>query len=114
MGKLLRQYSDIDVVISQNDDMTFGAIEAMRKRGITTGRDGDVMIVSFDACHEALTMVYNGLINVDIECNPIQGDYVSEVIRKLENGETVEKEYFVDEQVFTKENVADSLSSRAY
>ena len=114
MGKLLRQYSDIDVVISQNDDMTFGAIEAMRKRGITTGREGDVMIVSFDACHEALTMVYNGLINVDIECNPIQGDYVSEVIRKLENGETVEKEYFVDEQVFTKENVADSLSSRAY
>ncbi|MBQ2580239.1 MAG: hypothetical protein II574_01275, partial [Ruminococcus sp.] len=28
MGKLLREFSDIDVVISQNDDMTFGAVFA--------------------------------------------------------------------------------------
>ena len=114
MGKLLREFSDIDVVISQNDDMTFGAVAAMRSRGITTGIDGQVIVVSFDACHEALTMVYNGTINVDIECNPMQGEYVSQIIKKLENGESVEKENSVDEVVFTKENVLESLDSRAY
>lgn len=114
MGKILSKYREIDVVISQNDDMTFGAVEAMRKRGISTGIDGDVMVVSFDACHNALTMVYNGTINVDIECNPIQGEYVSQIIKKLENGETVEKENFVDEEVFTKENVLGALDSRTY
>ena len=72
------------------------------------------MVVSFDACHNALTMVYNGTINVDIECNPIQGEYVSQIIKKLENGETVEKENFVDEEVFTKENVLGALDSRTY
>jgi simple sugar transport system substrate-binding protein len=114
MGKLLREFSDIDVVISQNDDMTFGAVAAMRSRGISTGIDGQVLVVSFDACHEALTMVYNGTINVDIECNPMQGEYVSEIIKKLENGESVEKENSVDEVVFTKDNVLEALDSRAY
>ena len=35
MEKYLQKYKDIDVVVSQNDDMTFGAIEAIscgRKR----------------------------------------------------------------------------------
>lgn len=114
MGKLLREYDDIDVVVSQNDDMTFGAVDAMRKKGISTGVGGDVTIISFDACHEALTMVYNGIINVDIECNPIQGEYVSDVIKKLEAGESIDKEYFVDEEVFTKENVTNALDNRAY
>ncbi len=114
MIKILRETTDIDVLISQNDDMTFGAIEAMRERGITTGVDGDVIVVSFDACHEALVMVYNGIINLDIECNPIQGEYISDVIRMLEDGLPVEKEYFVEEQIFTKDNVAPFLDSRAY
>ncbi|MCR4989316.1 MAG: ABC transporter substrate-binding protein [Lachnospiraceae bacterium] len=114
MTRMLRKYPRIDVLISQNDDMTFGAIDSFRQAGITTGINGDVTIVSFDACHEALTMVYNGVINVDIECNPIQGEYVSEVIKKLENGETVDKEYFVEEQVFTKENVKEALEKRQY
>ena len=44
----------------------------------------------------------------------MQGEYVSQIIKKLENGESVEKENSVDEVVFTKENVLESLDSRAY
>lgn len=29
MARLLEKYEDIDVVVSQNDDMTFGALEAI-------------------------------------------------------------------------------------
>lgn len=114
MKKLITQFPDIDVVVSQNDDMTFGAIEAINDAGMTTGVDGDIVIISFDSCREALEMVKDGRINVDIECNPLQGEYVSEVIKLLEKGETVQKEYIVDERVFTQDNVSIYLDGRTY
>ena len=114
MKHFLKTYPDIDVLVSQNDDMTFGALEAIEEAGRSAGADGDIIVISFDAVGDALAMVEQGKINVDIECNPEQGDYVSEVIRKLERGESVEKEYIVEEQVFTQENVSQYLDGRTY
>lgn len=109
MRDFLRRYQDIDVVVSQNDDMTFGAIEAIRESGRTVGVDGDIVILSFDAVRNALDMVASGDINVDIECNPNQGDYLLRVIDMLEAGEQVERRYFVEEDIFTIENVTQEL-----
>ena len=115
MKTFLRRYPDIDVVVSQNDDMTFGAIEAIREAGRTVGVNGEISIISFDAVHGALEMVAEGVINVDIECNPNQGEYLSEVIAMLENGEEVEKNYYVEEDVFTIDNVTEEvLQERNY
>lgn len=115
MRGFLRRYPDIDVVVSQNDDMTFGAIEAIRESGRTVGVGGDIMIISFDAVESALEMVAEGTINVDIECNPNQGEYLLEVIDRLEAGEPVEKQYYVEEDVFTIENVTkEVLDERSY
>lgn len=109
METFLKRYPDIDVVVSQNDDMTFGAIEAIRESGQTVGIDGDITIISFDAVHDALEMVAEGTINVDIECNPNQGEYLSRVIDMLEAGQEVEQQYYVEENVFTIENVTEEL-----
>lgn len=115
MSSFLKKHEDIDVVISQNDDMTFGAIEAIREAGRTVGVDGDITIISFDAVHDALEMVAEGTINVDIECNPDQGEYISEVIRLLESGQEVEKCYYVEEGVYTMDNVTkEVLDQRTY
>lgn len=114
MAKLLRQNQDIDVVVSQNDEMTFGAMEAIQEAGFTTGIYGDMILISYDGVRDALELVDRGKINCEIECNPLQGELLAEVIRKLEAGETVEKEYFVEELVFTRENVKDYLPTRAY
>ena len=54
-------------------------------------------------------MVQSGIINVDIECNPNQGEYISEVIRSLEEGREVEKKYYVEEHVYTMENVTEEI-----
>lgn len=54
MEKYLQKYKDIDVVVSQNDDMTFGAIEAIRAAGKTTGTGGDITLISFDGTRSAL------------------------------------------------------------
>lgn len=109
MRNFLRKYDDIDVVISQNDDMTFGAIEAIQESGRSVGVDGDIIIVSFDAVKSALEMVSEGIINVDIECNPNQGEYLLRVIDDLEAGRPVEKQYYVEENVFKKQNVTEEL-----
>lgn len=115
MRGFLRKYSDIDVVVSQNDDMTFGAIEAIRESGRTVGVDGDIMIISFDAVEAALEKVAEGTINVVVECNPNQGEYLLQVIDKLEAGEPVERQYYVEEDVFTMENVTEEvLKERNY
>lgn len=109
MERLLRKYERIDVLISQNDDMTFGALEAIRQAGISVGTEKDMIIISFDAVKNALKLVEQGMITADVECNPNQGMYAEQVIRKLENQEAVAKLYFVPERVFTRENVSQRL-----
>lgn len=114
MEQILAEHKDIDVLVSQNDDMTFGALDALEDAGITTGVDGDVTVISFDAVKSALELVQAGKINVDIECNPEQGPYIEDVIRMLENGETLESNYYVPEKIFTQENVGQYINDRSY
>lgn len=108
MENLLHRYEDIDVLISQNDDMTFGALEAIHEAGLTTGEDGDIIVISFDAVQSALQLVAEGVITADIECNPNQGEYAGAAIQKMEEGKPVAKLYFVPEDVYTKENAPDA------
>lgn len=42
------------------------------------------------------------MINVDIECNPLQGTYIQEIINRLEDGESVDKINYVEEKVYTQ------------
>lgn len=114
MEQFLGKYPNIDVVVSQNDDMTFGVLQAMDEKGITTGVNGDVILISFDAVREALELVAQGVINVDVECNPVQGEYIADILYRLENNEMVEKENCVKEQIFTPENVGEYLDTRTY
>ena len=114
MKQYLEKYDDIDVIFSQNDDMTFGAVEALREAGIYVGEGDDIRILSIDGGKSALQMVTEGIIDVDVECNPEQGEKVAEIIRKMENGETVERKYMVENRVFTKDNVQEYIYSRTY
>lgn len=100
MEYFLETYEDIDVVISENDNMTFGAIEAIKEAGFKLGRNGDIMIISFDAVRDALLLVQKGEIAADFECNPITPPLVEEIIQRLERGEEVEKVQYVDETYF--------------
>lgn len=100
MEYFLDTYDDIDVVISENDNMTFGAVDAIHAAGQTCGPNGDIVMISFDATHAALESMLNGEVHADFECNPLLGVMASEVIQKLEKGESVEKIQYVEEQYF--------------
>lgn len=115
MKRLLDTYEDIDVIVSQNDDMTFGVLETLKNAGIEAGADGDVIVISFDAVRSALEKVESGEINVDIECNPEQGPYIERVIQTLEEGGKAEKYSYVPEQIFTQDNLSRELiDERSY
>lgn len=102
----------IDVVFAENDDMALGAIEAIKAAGKKPGED--IIIITFDAGHEAFVRMIAGEINCACECNPLHGPRVAEIINSLENGGTVEKIQFVEEGVFDQSNAAEVLPSRLY
>lgn len=112
MESFLKSYADIDVVIAENDNMAFGAIDAIKAAGKDPG--SDIIIVSFDAVRAAFESMIAGDMNVSVECNPLHGPRVAEIIQKLEAGETVDKIQYVDEGVFPAETAADIIDSRAY
>lgn len=112
MSRFLNEFDDIDVVVAQNDDMAFGAIDALEEAGIRPGED--VLVISFDGSKRALQYVKEGKINVDVECNPLSGPLLSEVIRKVSAGVPVEKQYYMEEKVFTRENAGEYIEDREY
>ena len=92
MESILKQSGDdIDVVYCENDNEAFGAMDAMKAAGVSYGVDGDVILVSFDACTAGLQYVQSGDITADFECNPLAAPFVEEVIKQLQAGETPEK-----------------------
>lgn len=114
MKAFLKKYQDIDVVVCQNDDEAFGAIEAIEEAGLTCGPDGDIIIISFDATKNAFEQMIAGKIHVDVECNPLEGPLVAELIQKLHAGEKPETMQYMKEGVFTAENAAEDIKSRVY
>ena len=101
MESFIKSYEgQFNVVVCQNDNEAYGALDAMDAAGITYGVDGDVIIVSFDATHDGLQYTLDGKINCDVECNPIQAGVVSEVIQKMAAGEEYDEVTLVEDQAF--------------
>lgn len=102
---------EIDVVYCENDNIAFGALQALKEQGFPCGREG-VNIITFDATRGALTECLNGNIALAVECNPLLGPLVEETIRTMEAGGAPEKHRYVEEQVFTAENLNEALIER--
>ena len=114
MESVLKQNSDIDVVYCENDNEAFGAIDAIEAAGKTVGKDG-ITVISFDTTRAGLNDVLAGKISLDVECNPLHGPRVQEIIEKLEAGEEVDKTAYVDETQFDSETITqEMIDERAY
>ncbi len=112
MEKVLEQNLDIDILISENDDMTLGAIEVMERNGIRPGKD--IVIVSFDGVRAAFEAMIEGKINCTMECNPLSGKPFVDAIRKVLNGDPVDKRVYVQEELFLADTAADYIENRKY
>lgn len=115
MTNYLKHSQDFDVIYSENDNMTFGAMRALDEAGITYGENGKVKIVTFDATKRALQLCLEGKINLCVECNPLHGPLVEELIQKYRNGEQIQETVYISESVFTKENLTQEfIDQRTY
>lgn len=109
---LLQNGTEFNVIYSENDNMAYGAIQALKN----AGRDPkDVIIISFDANRAALEKMLAGEIDFDVECNPLHGPRVQAIIEELEKGQTPPKFTYVKETAFDAETLSpDVLEWREY
>ncbi len=113
MEALLKKHGkDIEILFSHNDDMALGAIQAIEEAGLKPGKD--IMIVSIDAIHEGVQAVVDGKINCTVECNPLFGPRVYDMIENILAGKPVEKQVYNVDQLFDSSNAAQVLPSRKY
>ena len=119
MESILKSTPKIDVVYAENDNMAWGAIDAIKAAGKVPGKD--IIVICFDAVRESFNKIINGEeINCAVECNPLHGPRVAEIIQTLEKGGSVDKVQYVTELVFDKNGVgnarkaADELPNRKY
>ena len=111
MESYIKSYKDFNVVVCQNDNEAYGAMDAMDAAGITYGEGGDVIIVSYDATHDGLQYTLDGKISINVECNPLQAGFASDVIKKLEAGESVDKWTLVEDKAFVAPSISTSLAT---
>ena len=93
--------SKFNVIYAENDDMAKGAVAALDKANISHGVGKDVIVMGFDCNKWALQELLDQNWNYDGQCNPVQAAYIDEIIKKVQNGETLtEKTIIMDEKGF--------------
>jgi ABC-type sugar transport system substrate-binding protein len=109
---LLKSNPDVDLIYAHNDDMGLGAIEAIEAAGKVPGKD--IKIVTVDAVKDGMTALAAGKINFIVECSPLLGPQLMDIVKKVKAGEPVEKRILTVETTFTTEQAKTELPNRKY
>lgn len=112
MEAFLKSNPDIDVLYAHNDDMGLGAIEAIEGAGKKPGTD--IKIITVDAVKDGMQALADGKINFIVECSPLLGPQLMELVKKVHAGETVETRVITKETTFTQEQAKAALPERQY
>lgn len=112
MESFLNSEKGIDVVFAHNDDMGLGAIEAIEAAGLEPGKD--IKIITVDAVKDGMTALSEGKINFIVECNPLLGDQLMDLAKKVVAGEEVPERVVTEETTFTQEQATEVLADRKY
>lgn len=89
---------DFNIIYAENDGMARGAVAALDEAGITHGVGGKVIVMGFDCNRWALREVLAGTWNYDGQCSPFQAQVISDMIQKLEAGETLDQKIVISEE----------------
>ncbi|MDO4232211.1 MAG: sugar ABC transporter substrate-binding protein [Lautropia sp.] len=98
---------EFDAVISNNDEMAIGAIQALK----TSGTDMDEMIVAgIDGTADGLAAMKAGDLDVTVfQSGKGQGEGAVDAALKLAKGEKVEQKIFIPFELVTPANVAEYM-----
>lgn len=112
MEAFLKSQPKIDVLYAHNDDMALGAIEAIEAAGKVPGKD--IKIVSVDGVRDALQALADGKINHVVECNPLLGPQLMDLVKKVAAGEQVPPRIETAETEFDQAAAKTALPQRQY
>ena len=112
MQALLKAHKDIDVLYAHNDDMGLGAIQAIEEAGKKPGED--IKIITVDAVRDGMQALADGKSNFRVECTPLLGGQLMEIVKKVHADEPVERRIVTEETVFDQEAAKKALPSRQY
>lgn len=112
MQAFLKAHKDIDVLYAHNDDMALGAIQAIEAAGLKPGED--IIIISVDAVKDGMIAASEGKINFIVECNPMLGPQLMEMVKDVVDGVEIPRRVATEEATFTSEEALEALPTRAY
>jgi galactofuranose transport system substrate-binding protein len=112
METFLQSTPKIDVLYAHNDDMGLGAIEAIEAAGKKPGQD--IKIITVDAVKDGMTALSEGKINYIVECSPLLGPQLMDIVKQVKSGGTPEKRILTKETTFTQEQAKTELPNRQY
>lgn len=99
---------EFDAVISNNDEMAIGAIQALKAAGKDLSK---IVIGGVDATQDALAAMQAGDLDVTVFQDAAgQGKGSLDAALKLAKGEKVEKKVYIPFQLVTPENVKDFVA----
>ncbi len=101
---------EFNIVYAENDGMADGVVAALDAKGISHGKDGDVIIMGFDCNKWALEKVLAGEWNFDGQCSPFQAEKIDAMIKTLAEGGEIEglnelNQYINDETFFETDTI---------
>lgn len=110
----LKESKDVQGIFGQNDEMAFGAIEALKEAGLVPAED--VKVISVDATSGAFQAMLDKTLNVAVECNPLLAPQVYEAALAAMNGEALPKWIPSEEGIFfmTDPNLQTIAEGRKY
>ncbi|KJS10994.1 MAG: rhizopine-binding protein [Hoeflea sp. BRH_c9] len=108
MTNWLSTGTQFDAVISNNDEMAIGAIQALKANGINMA---DVIVGGIDATQDALVAMQAGDLDVTVFQDAHgQGSGALDAALKLAKGEAVDQKVYIPFQLVTPDNMGDFLS----
>ncbi|MHB1314730.1 MAG: sugar ABC transporter substrate-binding protein [Christensenellales bacterium] len=108
MQDFLQTYQDINAVIGLNDEMSLGAIEAIKAKGAT-----GILVASLDASTDGLKAMLAGDIFVDCDKNWYGVGYTG-VLNAIKacTGKDYEKDFTVETVLVTQANLAEIAAKK--
>lgn len=104
--------AQINALYSHNDDMALGAIQAIEAAGRKPG--SDIVIVSVDGVKGAFEAMVAGKLNCTVECNPLIGPQLFDMVEAVVAGKPVPRRVVVEEGIYDQSKAKEAISSRKY
>ncbi|WP_424768592.1 substrate-binding domain-containing protein [Paenibacillus sp. sgz302251] len=101
MTNILQANDEIDVVLAQNDEMGFGALEAIKK----AGRENEIKVIGMDAQKEALELIKNGDSYIMSVKNEWSLDTAVKLAVDAVRGKPIDKRVVLDSPIIDKANI---------